>query len=155
MFKHSVIQKAGLMDEDFFLYAEEAEWCSRLKKHGKLCIYGEYHVTHLQGASANDVFGSGGKGYFNLYDQKGLQIMLSNFLRIRKQFGLGWFLIIFFLYMLNIFVFLGCLIIVKLLFPGKSKYSFSQWLSFSKNMTTLIAYVPKIVLRRKFFYKVL
>src|SRR5579871_4126341 len=32
MVKKQAIAKAGLMDEDFFLYAEEAEWCSRLKK---------------------------------------------------------------------------------------------------------------------------
>ncbi|MBS1606983.1 MAG: glycosyltransferase family 2 protein, partial [Bacteroidetes bacterium] len=30
MVKRSSIDKAGLLDEDFFLYAEEAEWCSRL-----------------------------------------------------------------------------------------------------------------------------
>ena len=32
MVKKQAIDIAGLMDEDFFLYAEEAEWCSRLKK---------------------------------------------------------------------------------------------------------------------------
>jgi GT2 family glycosyltransferase len=32
MVKKHAIEKAGLMDEDFFLYSEEAEWCSRLKK---------------------------------------------------------------------------------------------------------------------------
>ena len=37
MVKKSAINIAGLMDEDFFLYAEEAEWCARLKKVGKLC----------------------------------------------------------------------------------------------------------------------
>ena len=30
MVKKEAIDKAGLMDEDFFLYAEEIEWCSRL-----------------------------------------------------------------------------------------------------------------------------
>ncbi len=38
MVKKTAIEKAGLLDEDFFLYAEEAEWCSRLKKVVKLCI---------------------------------------------------------------------------------------------------------------------
>ncbi len=36
MVKKSAINQAGLMDEDFFLYAEEAEWCSRLKKNRKI-----------------------------------------------------------------------------------------------------------------------
>ena len=56
MVKRTAIDKAGLMDEDFFLYAEEAEWCSRLKKVGKLCIYGQFNVIHLQGESANKMF---------------------------------------------------------------------------------------------------
>jgi GT2 family glycosyltransferase len=38
MVKHAAIEKVGLMDEDFFLYGEEVEWCSRLHKQGKLCI---------------------------------------------------------------------------------------------------------------------
>ncbi len=93
MVKKTAIEKAGLLDEDFFLYAEEAEWCSRLRKTGQLCIYGQYKVIHLQGESANEAFGSSGKGYYNLYDRKGLQIMLSNFVRIRKQFGPAWYLV--------------------------------------------------------------
>ena len=44
MVKKDAIEKAGLMDEDFFLYAEEAEWCARLKKTGRLCIFGNLHV---------------------------------------------------------------------------------------------------------------
>jgi GT2 family glycosyltransferase len=105
MVKKFAIEKAGLLDPDFFLYAEEAEWCSRLKKQGPLCIYGVYHVIHLQGESAAAAFNSEGKGYFNLYDKKGLQIMLSNFVRIRKQWGAGWFLFHLFFYVLTIFIF--------------------------------------------------
>jgi GT2 family glycosyltransferase len=82
MVKTSAIGTAGLLDEDFFLYAEEAEWCSRIKKIGRLCIYGDLKMIHLQGETANEVFGSDGKGYYNLYDRKGGQIMLSNFVLI-------------------------------------------------------------------------
>ena len=35
--KRSAIEKAGMLDETF-LYAEEVEWRSRLKKWGKLCL---------------------------------------------------------------------------------------------------------------------
>ena len=90
MVKRDAISKAGLLDEDFFLYAEEAEWCSRLKKYGKLCIFGQYHIIHLQGVTANQTFKSDDKGYYNLYDRKGRQIMVSNFLRIRKHLCCGW-----------------------------------------------------------------
>ncbi len=42
MVKKDAIKKAGLLDEDFFLYHEESEWCSRLKKVGKL-----YHFSNF------------------------------------------------------------------------------------------------------------
>lgn len=65
MFRKNATEKAGLLDEDFFMYAEEAEWCSRLRKTGKLCIFGALHVIHLQGETSNEVYGSSGKGYKN------------------------------------------------------------------------------------------
>ncbi len=127
MVKQSAIRSVGLMDEDFFLYAEEAEWCARLKKIGKLCIYGQVKVFHLQGISSNEAFSSAGKGYYNLFDKKGKQIILSNLVRIRKQYGLFWFLFDLFVYTLTIPVFfIGN--IISLLFPKSGRiYDFSEW----------------------------
>ncbi|HEU4471852.1 MAG TPA: glycosyltransferase family 2 protein, partial [Flavisolibacter sp.] len=51
MVKKEAVEKAGRMDEDFFLYAEEVEWCSRLQKAGRLCIYGDLRIVHLEGAT--------------------------------------------------------------------------------------------------------
>lgn len=34
MFRHEIIDKAGLLDENFFMYAEELEYCFRIKKSG-------------------------------------------------------------------------------------------------------------------------
>jgi len=153
MVKKEAIDRAGLMDEDFFLYAEEAEWCSRLRRLGRLCIYGQYHVIHLQGASANDTFGSTGKGYYNLYDRKGLQIMLSNFVRIRKQFGVGWFLVQLLFYILEIPVFaLGLLFS---LLPGRRPYSRSQFFNYCKNIVFVIRKSLIIIRNKPYFYKVL
>ena len=154
MVKKEAISKAGLLDEDFFLYAEKAEWCSRLKKAGDLCIYGSAHVIHLQGESANEAFSSSGKGYFNLFDKKGLQVMLSNFVRIRKQFGLFWYFFDLLFYTLAIpTFFLG--ICISKLFSGKARYTFDQWKGFSRNVFTLILFSGKIISNKPYFYKVL
>jgi GT2 family glycosyltransferase len=155
MVKKEAIDRAGLMDEDFFLYAEEAEWCGRLRRLGKLCIYGQYHVIHLQGASANDTFGSTGKGYYNLYDRKGLQIMLSNFVRIRKQFGVGWFLVQLLFYILDI-PFFG----IGVLFsrPGgkvRTRYSGTQWRQYCANVGFVLSKSLIIIRNKPYFYKVL
>jgi GT2 family glycosyltransferase len=155
MIKKSAIDEAGLLDEDFFLYAEEAEWCSRIKKHGKLCIFGELNVIHLQGESSNTAFESAGKGYFNLFDKKGLQIMLSNFVRIRKQFGVVWFLFISIVYFFTIPIFFIGLFFTSIFFYQTKKYSFKQAVGFLVNMFWVVKFLPKIIKNRPFFYKVL
>lgn len=153
MAKHQAINKAGLMDEDFFLYAEEAEWCSRLKKIGRLCIYGDINIVHLQGEISNETFASSGKGYFNLFDRKGLQIMLSNLVRIRKQFGRTWFLFILVVYVLEIpILFIG--VLVSIIFLSK-KYSFRQVKNYAVNIVSIIKLTSTILRNRPYFYKVL
>ena len=153
MVKKSAIKNAGLLDEDFFLYAEEAEWCSRLKKQGKLCIYGYHKVLHLQGLSANEAFLSTGKGYFNLSDKKGLQIMLSNFVRIRKEFGVLWLIFIFVNYLIGIPVFITGLIIEKLFKGKKATYQFRHWIGYCKNIFKVLNLLPNIIGNKPYFYK--
>jgi len=155
MVKVEAIQKAGMMDEDFFLYAEESEWCYRLGKHGKLCIAGSIKVIHLQGETANRIFGSEGKGYYNLSDRKGLQVMVSNHLRIRKQYGRGWFLLHLLFYCLDIPVFFIGFLINGIFSPSKMRYSWAQWKGYSRNVISLIALAPRIMRNKPYFYKVL
>jgi GT2 family glycosyltransferase len=155
MVKKAAIDQAGLLDEDFFLYAEEAEWCGRLRRLGKICIYGQYHVIHLQGASANETFGSAGQGYSNLYDRKGLQILLSTFVRIRKQFGVGWFLVQLFFYVVEIPIFAAALLVTL---PGGRKgrrYSPGLLIKYCKNLGFVIGKSLIIIRNKPYFYKVL
>jgi GT2 family glycosyltransferase len=147
MVKKTAIQKTGLLDEDFFLYAEEIEWCARLHKAGTLCIYGDLHIIHLQGETANEAFASAGQGYHNLFDRKGRQILVSNFLRIRKQFGTGWFLLHLFFYLAEIPFFLFLTI--------SPRYTFRQWKGFCSNLLYLLRLTPSIISGRRRFYKVL
>lgn len=139
------------MDEDFFMYAEEAEWCSRLKKEGKLCIYGNINVIHLQGETAKATFKSETKSYKNLFDKKGLQIMLSNFVRIRKQFGVFWFLVNLLIYFIEIPVFFIGNIFSLLFFSNH--YSFNDVKNYSRNVFYIINLSNKIISNKPFFYK--
>lgn len=153
MVKKRAIENAGLLDEDFFLYAEEIEWCSRLRREGPFVVYGNLHAIHLQGETANNTFGSSGKGYFNLSDRKGRQIMLSNFLRIRKQYGAAWFLIHVLVYLAEIpFFFLKTC--WQRLFTSKA-VPFDQFKGFCSNLFVVIAHVPTIIRNKPHFYKVL
>ena len=155
MVKRTTIEKAGLLDEDFFLYAEEAEWCSRLRKVGELCIFGQYKLIHLLGETANETFGSSGKSYNNMYDRKGLQIMLSNMVRIRKQFGAGWYLFQLAGYTFNIPVFFICSFFDNLFHLRNPFGHFRLAARFARNVFRLWRYVPVILSNKPYFYKVL
>lgn len=53
MIKKEVIDAVGLMDEKFFLYFEETDWCLRALKAGYEIFYvPSASITHLEGASA-------------------------------------------------------------------------------------------------------
>ncbi len=153
MVKRSSIDKVGPFDNDFFLYAEEAEWCSRLKKTGKLVLYGDLEVTHLQGVTANLAFSSDGKGYVNIYDRKGLQLMLSNFVRLRKEFGIGWFFFQLIIYIIEIPVFFFGILISGLF--GKKVYSWQTFRLYCKNVGVIICKTGKILRNKPYFYKVI
>ena len=155
MVRSDVLAAAGLLDEDFFLYAEEVEWCSRLKQQGKMLIYGNYHILHLQGETANTAFASEGKGYYNLYDKKGCQIIVSNFLRIRKEFGVGWFLLDTLMYTLEIPVFVAGLFLMNIFSVKWPFQGFQHVGGYVKNVITLWSYAPRIIRNRPHFYKLL
>ncbi|RMH71853.1 MAG: glycosyltransferase family 2 protein [Gemmatimonadetes bacterium] len=52
MVKHQVIEDVGLLDEDFFLYGEETDWCYRIKKAGwEIFYYPHAQIIHHRGQS--------------------------------------------------------------------------------------------------------
>ncbi|MCM5528541.1 glycosyltransferase family 2 protein [Parasegetibacter sp. NRK P23] len=155
MVKKEVVQQAGMLDEDFFLYAEEIEWCSRLRKTGELCVYGDLDIVHLQGETINAATGNLEKGYYNLYDKKGLQLIVSNLLRVRKQWGLLWYLFHLAAYsfaaLLYLFIFpIQNLISGKLVLHNADKAS-----GFFTNMIKTWRLFPKMVRLTPYFYKMI
>jgi GT2 family glycosyltransferase len=153
MVKRSAITKAGLMDEDFFLYAEEVEWCSRLNKQGSICIYGDIQVVHLIGTSIQSETKSVDNSYTNLSDKKGFQLMVSNHVRIRKQYGIFWFFCLLLNYTWAIpFSFITSFIvnIVKLNNPFKD---YGYIAGFVDNVFKLWGFTPIIISGKPHFYK--
>lgn len=58
------LEKAGLMDENYFLYYEELDWCEKFKRIGKeIWFTGKTHVYHKESVSVGKK--SGLKTYFN------------------------------------------------------------------------------------------
>jgi GT2 family glycosyltransferase len=151
----SIIDKAGLLDEDFFMYAEEIEWCSRLKKQGKMVLFAEPKVIHIGGGTSGDFYDTteseNGK---NLWNRKGRQVLVSLVLRIRKQYGLMWYFIMLAFLTIEIIIFPVGLFVENILTMGKAKY---QWLSVKNyfiNVLYVYKYLPKMILNKPYFYKV-
>lgn len=155
MVKKSAINKAGLMDDDFFLYGEEVEWCSRLGKIGPLCIFGEINIIHLIGEIISSNSKSADKSYENLFDKKGLQLILSNHVRIRKQYGILWFFVQILNYTLAIPVFLLFSVLENTVKLKNPFIDLSKVFGLAKNVMILWYYSLKIIRNEPYFYKVL
>ena len=60
MFRRVLIDKIGLLDENFFMYSEEADYCYRLKKSGgRVYYYPAASIIHLLGQTTKQDFKKG------------------------------------------------------------------------------------------------
>jgi GT2 family glycosyltransferase len=155
MIKKEASGKAGLMDEDFFLYAEEVEWCSRLQKLGNLVLYGDIKIIHLLGEAIKDSTGTNDKTYANLFDQKGLQLIVSNHVRIRKQYGVGWFLFQLLNYSFGVFVFFIGSFLDNLLHLRNPFADAEKIFGLAKNVVIVWGLTFIIIRNQPHFYKML
>ena len=54
--RREAIQQVGLLDEGFFMYSEEMDWCRRIKRAGWKIVYlPEARVIHYSGKSSDQV----------------------------------------------------------------------------------------------------
>ena len=55
--RRSTVESAGMMDDDFFFYFEETEWCTRIAKNGwKVLIAPHIKIMHIGGDSTKSVY---------------------------------------------------------------------------------------------------
>ena len=53
LLRKEVISTAGMLDEDFFMYGEDEEWCFRIRRHGWSIVHlPAPQVVHIHGFSA-------------------------------------------------------------------------------------------------------
>lgn len=79
--RSEAIRKVGLMDEDYFIYAEEADWCYRLAKAGWRRVFTPCaRIIHLDG---------GGKSTSQVNVRMFVQLQKSTMVYQRKNLGLA------------------------------------------------------------------
>jgi GT2 family glycosyltransferase len=58
--KREMIEQVGGLDEDFFMYGEDVEWCARINRRGwKTVFVPEASIIHLGGKSSEQAWESG------------------------------------------------------------------------------------------------
>ena len=83
--RKAAIDQVGMMDESYFIYAEETDWCYRFNKAGWKCLFTpDAQIIHLHGGS-----NSTSQVSVKMY----VQMQKSILIFIRKHFGgLSWLL---------------------------------------------------------------
>ena len=127
MFKNDVIKPAGYLDPDFFLYAEETDWCrNRICKFTNIFYYKEASIIHL-----------GGRSSISEFSEK--QMLLSAFLYSYKR-SLSFYLMVLLIYFINSIINLPVLLVVK---KSSAKRIFVQIKSFVMILPDLLFDIPK------------
>jgi len=111
LFNADICRKEGLFfDEDFFMYSDEVEWCYRLKKKGYHHFFSpDCTVLHLNtGSSPDSVWRNG-------------QVLISEYLFLRK--AKGWLKFLLFLFLLWFNLFIDYVLGVKNIFRKKNVFT--------------------------------
>lgn len=92
--RREAVETVGPMDEGFFLYYEDVEWCHRMRDHGwEVLLEPEARVVHHLGGSAapRDMIGQAYRAsfyrYCNLYHLWGLKTVSRLLLGLRRLLG--------------------------------------------------------------------
>lgn len=130
LYRKSILDKIGVLDESFFLYYEDVEISERAKKHGYKVVYAPKAVVHhLHAASAGEW-----SPFFIYHSEKGrLLHMIYHFP-----------LLIFFKEYLKFFF----KSILRLGYGVKHPKRFSQQLQYIKVSTNLLIMFPYLLIRR-------
>ncbi|MBT8485796.1 MAG: glycosyltransferase family 2 protein [Phycisphaerales bacterium] len=77
--RHDAMNAVGLMDEDYFVYAEETDWCHRFRAHGWRCVFVPCgRILHVDG---------GGQSTRQVSVRMYVQMQKSLLLFLRKRRG--------------------------------------------------------------------
>ena len=74
-----VVDEVGPLDDDFFVYSEEADWCRRIREAGYRCVFAPVaRIRHREG---------GGKSTALMRPKMYVELQKSKLLYIRKHYG--------------------------------------------------------------------
>ena len=150
MTRPSVIAHAGELDESFFMYGEDVEWGYRLGKQGRLLLLKDAQFVHLE-------YGSDQENQQHMVTHINRfkpQVQVSQLLWVRKQYGIGAYLILILHYILMIpvvFIWKMAINLRNWQLPWVSLDN--QW-AFTKQVAIFLKFFWNTLFNRSGFYKV-
>jgi GT2 family glycosyltransferase len=132
-------EQTGGFSNDFFMYGEDVEWSGRLGKLGKLCYFQDCTFVHLEN---DNPFRRTNISWINRFST---QMQVSNFLWIRKQYGIFQYLLLILHY----------LIMTPVVFVWKMLFNLKKDGNPFSELRTQYIYVRKTRVLLKYFWKTL
>lgn len=93
LMRRSVVEIVGLLDEQFFIYAEEADYCKRIRAIGFRCVFTPHsRIIHLDGGSKSTKL---------VKPRMYLQLQKSMLLYTLKHHGFFWYIYVKIIFILS------------------------------------------------------
>ncbi|MFT4033750.1 MAG: glycosyltransferase family 2 protein [Siphonobacter sp.] len=146
--RREAVEKAGAMDESFFMYGEDVEWSYRLGKAGKLLYYTDLGFIHL---TSDSPFRRKDVSYVNRFN---VQMQVSNLLWLRKQYGPGAYLLLMLNYAILAPTFIMWKALVNLRQHKPIMSNMENQKRFARRFNVLLHYAWPTLLNRPGFYKI-
>lgn len=150
MTRKAIIDKAGLMDESFFMYGEDVEWGYRLGKQGRLLLLRDAQFVHLEYGSSED----NQQHVVTHINRFKSQVQVSQLLWVRKQYGVGAYLVLILHYLLTIPLVFVWKAVVNIRDRQPVWSGLDNQRAFTKQVGVFLRFFWKTLFNRPGFYKV-
>lgn len=141
-------EKTGGFSDDFFMYGEDVEWSGRLGKLGKLCYFKDCKFIHLEN---NNPFRRTNISWINRFST---QMQISNFLWVRKQYGMFQYLLLIVHYIFMIPVIYGWKMAFNLKKDGNPFTELRTQHIYVRKTRVILKYFWRTLLLKKGLYKI-
>ena len=147
--RKTTVEKAGMLDERFFMYGEDTEWNCRLGRVGTLKVYNDCRYIHYEWGSHPERKNQEITPINRIFPQ----ITLSNLVFIRKEYGVGQFLALMLNYWFMVVVYFGWKIMTNLKNARSPFFQLENQFDFARKVGILSGYFTKILFNQDHFYK--
>jgi GT2 family glycosyltransferase len=149
MARQETIAKAGLLDEQFFMYGEDTDWNCRLSQVGRLKVYNDCRYVHYEWGSKPERK----EVQITPINRIFPQITLSNLVWIRKQYGFLPFLLLMCNYWLMVPIYYFWKMTVNIKNKKSPMAELDNQRDYAKKIEILSKYFWKITRQTPHFYK--